>query len=393
MTDPTGVVVATDEVVTDGVTVRYRVDGPPAAPVLVLAGSLGTSAAVWDAVMPALSTYLRVVRYELRGHGGAPAPPGPYTIADLGGDLVGLLDVLDIERASIAGLSLGGMVAMWVAARHADRVERLVLCCTAASMPPASAWTDRAATVRSAGVASLADGLIGRWFTAGFAERRPDVAAQVRAMLDADDAEGYAACCEALATADQRRAVAGITASTLVLAGAADPVVPPDMALELARAIPGAALTVVAGAAHLAPLEQPERVARALVDHVVGPPVERGDAIRRAVLGDAHVERSAAVGGAFGASFTDFITRYAWGDIWARPGLDLPTRSCVTLAALVAMGRWDELPLHLRGARRNGLTPDQIGEVLLHCAVYAGVPAANTAFAIACRVFDEDADG
>jgi 3-oxoadipate enol-lactonase/4-carboxymuconolactone decarboxylase len=230
--------------------------------------------------------------------------------------------------------------------------------------------------------------LLGRWFTPGFVDRRPDVAAAVTEMLAAARPEGYAGCCEAIAGADLHSALAEVTAPTLVLAGAADPVAPPGLALELAAAIPGAALTVLAGASHLANIEQPVRFGAAVVDHLVGTSVERGDATRRAVLGDAHVDRSDAARTAFNAPFSDFITRYAWGDIWARPGLDRRTRSFITLALLAGLGRTEELPLHVRGARRNGLSEAEISEVLLHVAVYAGVPAANSAFAVARRALE-----
>ena len=388
-------VVCTDEVVVGGVPLRYRWDGPPAGPVVVLSNSLGTTAAMWGPQVGALIPYARVLRYEHRGHGGASLPPafegpGSCTIDSLGADLVGLLDALDVERASVAGLSLGGMVAMWVAAHHPSRVERLALCCTSAHMPPPEAWADRAAAVRAEGTAHLVDGLLGRWFTPGFPTRRPDVAALVAGMLGAASAEGYASCCDAIAAMDQRAALRSVAAPTLVLAGAGDPVTPPDVALQLAQEIPGASLLVVAGAAHLATLEQPAEVSAALADHLVGRPAERGDTTRRAVLGDAHVDRSATGLPAWAAPFTDFITRYAWGDIWARPGLDRATRSCVTIAVLAALGRSDELALHVRAARRNGLRPETIGAVLLHCAVYAGVPAANTAFAVARRALDDD---
>jgi 3-oxoadipate enol-lactonase/4-carboxymuconolactone decarboxylase len=367
----------------------YRIDGPAGAPVLVLANSLGTTMSMWDAQMPALAARMRVVRYEHRGHGGGPAPvPGPYSIAELGGDLVDLLDHLGVERASICGLSLGGMVALWVGANRPERVERLVLACTSARLGPPEGWYERAATVRRDGTGVLVEATTGRWFTPAWRTAHPEVADQVAAMLGAADPEGYAGCCEAIAAMDQRPALAGVTAPTLVLAGAGDPVTSPSMGLELQAGIPGAALTVLASAAHLANIEQPEAFTAAVVDHLCGPAAARGDRVRRAVLGDAHVERSATTTTAFNAAFVDFITRYAWGEIWTRPGLDRRTRSCVTVALLAGLGRLEELPLHVRGARRNGLSDEEIAEVLLHTAIYAGVPASNAAFAAARGVLE-----
>jgi 3-oxoadipate enol-lactonase/4-carboxymuconolactone decarboxylase len=370
----------------------YRIDGPEGAPLLVLANSLGTTSAMWEPQLGVLTGRFRVVRYEHRGHGGRPAPPGPYTIEQLAGDVLEVLDAVGEERASLCGLSLGGMVAMWLAAHAGERVERLVLCCTAPHLPPAGQWAERAATVRAAGALGLLDALMGRWFTPGFAAGRPDVARLVAGMLATADAEGYASCCEAIGAMDQRDDLASIDASTLIIAGAADPVAPPASALAMQERIAGSSL-VVLRAAHLANIEQPERFTAALVDHLAGPPVERGRRVRREVLGDAHVDRAEEAETSFTAPFYDLIIRYAWGDIWTRPGLDRATRSSITLAMLVAQGRFDELPLHVRGARRNGLSPEQIGEVLLHCAVYCGVPAANSAFAIAQRSLSETTDG
>jgi 3-oxoadipate enol-lactonase/4-carboxymuconolactone decarboxylase len=382
-------VVCTDHVSAGGVKLRYRWDGPAGAPVVLLSNSLGTSAAMWDPQVAALSPYCRLLRYEHRGHGGAPAPGGSWTVDDLAGDALGLLDALGLETVAVAGLSLGGMVAMSLAARHPARVTRLALLCTAPFLPPPSSWQERAQAVRADGLAPLIPTQLGRWFTPGFADRHPDVASLVAAMFAVADAGAYAACCEAIGAMDQRGDLASVAAPTLVIAGAADPVTPPATALSLAEAIPGAALAVVPGAAHLATLEQPQRVGSLLVDHLVGSPARRGDAVRRRVLGDEHVDRSRQPAGPFSASFADFITRYAWGEVWSRPLLDLRTRSCITLAALAALGREQELALHLAGARRNGLSDEEIAEVLLHVAVYAGVPAANSALALARRVLGD----
>ena len=399
----------------------HRIDGPAGAPVLMLGSSLGTTGDLWAPQMPMLTQRFRVVRYEYPGHGPyapreAPATrrtrreeeaqrttsppsgtvprraqraPSRPSIADLGAGVVELLDELGAERASLAGISLGGMVSMWVAAHAPDRVDRVVLACTAAHLPPASAWHERAELVRGEGTDPLRPALLARWFTEGFPAARPDVVEPVAAMLAAADPEGYASCCEAIAGMDLRGDLAAVVAPTLIIAGADDPVTPPAAALELHQAITGSALAVIPRAAHLANLEQPDAFSAAMLDHLTGLPVERGRATRRQVLGDVHVDRSAAGATPFDAPFLDLITRYAWGEIWTRPGLDRVTRSCITLAMLAALGRFEELPLHVRGAVRNGLTHEQIAEVLLQAAVYCGVPAANSAFAVAQRTLDE----
>jgi len=370
-----------------------RIEGPPSAPVLILANSLGTSAAMWDLQVPVLRQRFRVVSYEHRGHGGTSTPAGPYAIADLGEDLLAVLDESGARRASLMGLSLGGMVAMWLAAHHPDRVDRLVLACTAPQIPPKDMWTERAAQVRAEGTGSLLEMLLARWFSAGFLDRQPEMAAEVATMLDKTSPDGYAGCCEAIGPMDQWADLGGISAPTLVIAGANDPATPPEVAFRMQQAIPGAALTVLAGAAHLANIEQPARFTAAAVAHLTGVDVERGDATRRAVLGDDYVDGTESGATGFAAPFTEFITRYAWGDLWNRPGLDRRTRSAITLALLTSLGKNDELALHVAGARRNGLTEEEIGEVLLHTAVYAGVPAARAAFAVADEVLREGADG
>jgi 3-oxoadipate enol-lactonase / 4-carboxymuconolactone decarboxylase len=366
---------------------NHRVDGPSDAPVLLLGSSLGTTADLWEAQLPALSARFRVVRYEHPGHGGSPTFD-VASIADLGSAVVALLDHLGVARASLAGISLGGMVSMWVAAHAPERVDRLVLCCTSAHLPPPERWTERAAAVRASGTASLLPILQERWFAAGARTDRKLVNF-VAAMLESVDDEGYARCCVAIGGMDLRAELARITAPTLVIGGAVDPVCTPAMLLELQDGIAGAALTLLAGASHLANLDAPERFTMAMVDHLVGPAAERGMSMRRSVLGAEYVDGAATRTSPFTAPFQDLIARFAWGEIWTRPGLDRRTRSCVTLAMLTALGRFDELALHVRGARNNGLSPDEIAEVLLQTAVYCGVPAANSAFAIASAVLAE----
>jgi 3-oxoadipate enol-lactonase/4-carboxymuconolactone decarboxylase len=366
----------------------YRIDGPPDAPLLLLGPSLGTTADLWEPQLPALRARFRVVRYEHPGHGESTTTP-LEGIADLGQGVLAIMDHLGADRASLAGLSLGGMVSMWVAAHAPERVGRLVLCCTSPHLPPPEAWRDRAALVRAQGTGPLLSLLAGRWFAVGD-DIDPGLLELTGRMLATVDAEGYARCCEAIATMDQRPDLARITAPTLVIGGAVDPVCPPAMVLDLQAAIPGAGLTLIPGASHLANLDQPDRFTAAMIEHLSGGAVERGLAVRRAVLGDAHVDRALARTTPFTQPFQDLITRIAWGEVWTRPGLDRRTRSCITLAMLVALGRFDELAIHVRGARNNGLSADEIGEVLLQTAIYCGAPAANSAFAIAAQVLAED---
>jgi 3-oxoadipate enol-lactonase len=251
------------------IDVNYRVDGPPDAPVLVLSHALGLSLAMWDPQAAPLSRAFRVLRYDHRGHGGSPVPPGRYRIEDLGRDLLRLLDRLELQRVMFCGLSLGGMVGLWLAANAPERVDRLVVCSTAARMPRPDEYAARAKLVRAQGMDAVADRVIGRWFTPAFLTRRPDVVAGIKALLLATPPEGYAATCEALAAMDQRNDLPRIAAPTLVIAAAEDQATPPEQSQEIARGIPGARLVVIPDAAHIANIEQPDTVTNQILDHLL----------------------------------------------------------------------------------------------------------------------------
>lgn len=241
---------------------------------VVLSNSLGSTTEIWDRQVPALAKRYRVVRYDHRGHGESPVPRGPYTIAGLGEDVLRLLDSLGVDRASFCGLSLGGMVGIWMAAHAPDRVERLVLLCTAALLPR-EPWLERARLVRAEGTAAVADTVVGRWFTPGFAARERELVSRMRAMIAATPAEGYASCCEAIAAMDLRDDLANIRAPTLVLGASDDPAIPLEHSAAIAEAIPRARLVVIPNAAHLPIVEQHAHVTRHILEHLEGAPDDR----------------------------------------------------------------------------------------------------------------------
>lgn len=250
-----------------GVEVHHELSGPSDLPVLVLAGPLGSTLKIWEPQAEALAERFRVLRYDHRGHGGSPVPSGPYTVADLGVDVLALLDRLDIERAAFCGLSLGGMVGIWLAAAAPERLSSLVLCSTSAHFDDVGPYLERAASLRWVGTSSIAPEVVAVWFTPEWAAAHPEVVQQATQMIAETSDEGYAACCGAIASWDGRRLLGRILTPTLVIAGSQDqrtPVTP--HAKTLATAIYRAKLEVL-DAAHLAPIEQAERANRLIAKH------------------------------------------------------------------------------------------------------------------------------
>jgi 3-oxoadipate enol-lactonase len=252
------------------VPVYYEFTGPSDAPVLMCTGSLGSTLRIWDPQVEGLAERFRLLRYDHRGHGGSPVPDGPYTMADLAGDALALLDRLGIERVAFCGLSLGGMVGIWLGAHASQRLSSLVLCCTSAYFDDPAPWLERAAAVRGAGTASIAPTVVGRWFTPGWSGRHQEVVDRALRMVCETSDEGYAACCEAIADWDGRRLLGELGVPTLVIGGAHDPSTPVVPHAEtIAAGIPRARLEVL-DTAHLVTVEQARRVNELLIEHVGG---------------------------------------------------------------------------------------------------------------------------
>ncbi|WP_415953744.1 4-carboxymuconolactone decarboxylase [Streptomyces sp. KLOTTS4A1] len=440
-------------------TLQYRFDGPEEAPVLVLGPSLGTTWHMWDRQIPELIQQWRVLRFDLPGHGGAPAHPSD-SVGALAVRLLACLDELGVRRFGYAGCALSGGIGIELALRHPHRVTSLALIAASARFGSADEFRRRGVVVHTNGLEPVARSSPERWFTPGFAAAQPAITEWAVQMVRSTDPGCYIAACEALAAFDVRAELGRVGAPTLVLVGSEDQVTGPDEARTLVAGIPDARLAVVPGASHLAPVEQPAAVTDLLVHHFatawteppagpVAPPVvpmpaqavpaqavpaqagsvpahdrpvpaqagpprwpvgeieaaeppqqpdaglrpdpyDAGMKVRRDVLGDAHVDRALAAGEGFSGEFQELLTRYAWGEVWARPGLDRRMRSAVTLTALVAGGHHEELASHTRAALRNGLTPDELKEILLQTAVYCGIPAAHAAFRVAQAVVGEE---
>ena len=245
-----------------------RCDGPATAPVVVLGNSLGTTMTMWAPQLESLGAHLRLLRWDLPGHGASREPHGPVTIDSIGDAVVALLDELGVARAGFCGVSIGGMVALSVAARCPERVERLAVGCTSAYLG-AAAWDERAATVRAGGMASIADRILERWFTPEFHERRADTVTAMREDFVATDVEAYARCCEAIAAMDLRPSLSYIRCPTLIIHGADDHAILPENGAAIAASIIGSHFVAVDGAAHLATIERAAVTTSLLLDHFV----------------------------------------------------------------------------------------------------------------------------
>jgi 3-oxoadipate enol-lactonase len=256
-------------------TFRVTVDGDAAAPALILSNSLGTTLEMWDPQVAAFSEHYRVIRYDTRGHGGSPVTPGPYSFADLGQDVLAVLDALHVERAAFCGISMGGHTGLWLGVHAGHRFNAIAVCNSAAKIGTAQGWNERAAMVREGGQAAmqtLAESSPGRWFSADFAKAQPATVQRAQAWIAGIAPEGYAACCDALAASDLRADLHRITTPTLLLAGSSDPVTTVADAQAMQVGIAGAQLAVVP-ASHLSNLEAPRAFDQAVLHFLASLPL------------------------------------------------------------------------------------------------------------------------
>jgi 3-oxoadipate enol-lactonase / 4-carboxymuconolactone decarboxylase len=369
----------------DNVRMFYRLEGNDDRPVLVFSHSLGCDHGMWDVQTRDLLPYFRILRYDTRGHGGSDVPAGDYTIERLGRDLLAIVDAIGIQKFAFCGLSMGGMIGQWLAASAPDRITRVVLANTSPRMD-SSAMEARRLMVLESGTAAIADAVMGRFFSPETLARRDVDAASVRRTLLNTDPRGYSGCCAAIRDMDQTGLLPQIRVPTLIIVGDRDVSTPWTGHGEvLAREIPHARV-VHLPTAHLSNLERPRAFSDALFDFFIPSAtdtLEAGYRMRREMLGEAHVDAAIAKATEFTRDFQELITRYAWGTVWTRPGLDLGTRRLLALSVTAALGRWEEFRLHVRTGLEHQLEPCDLKELLLQAAIYAGVPVANTGFQIA----------
>jgi 3-oxoadipate enol-lactonase / 4-carboxymuconolactone decarboxylase len=369
-----------------GLRQYYRFDGPDDRPVLIFSHSLGCDHTLWDPQAAALLPHFRVLRYDTRGHGGTDAPSGDYSIELLARDVLALADALAIGQFAWCGLSLGGMIGQWLGAHAAHRLTALVLANTSPRFPDPSLMEGRRRSALESGMAALEPAVMGRFFQPERLAANPPSVAAIRRVLLATNPVGYAGCCAAVRDMDQRPLLSSISTPTMVIVGDRDVSTPWQGHGEiLAQSIAGSQVHRLP-TAHLSNLEAPRAFTAALSRFLLPAPADTlaaGFEKRRAVLGDGHVDRSIAATTDFNRAFQELITRYAWGTVWQRPGLDDRTRRLLALTTTAALGRWEEFRMHIRAAIDAGLETCDIEEVLLQLALYAGLPAANTGFQIA----------
>jgi 3-oxoadipate enol-lactonase/4-carboxymuconolactone decarboxylase len=369
----------------DGSRHYYRHEGADRRPVLMLSHSLGLDHGMWDAQVADFLPHFQVLRYDTRGHGASETTTGDYTIEQLGRDALAVADAAGVDSFAFCGLSLGGMIGQWLAVNAPDRVTHLVLANTSPRLTDPAAMEARRRAVVDGGMPAVADMVMRRFFSPSVLQSGAPGVASARRVLLATDPSGYAGCCAAIRDMDQTALLPRIATPTLVISGDQDVGMPWDEHGDvLTRGIRGAR-AVRLPAAHISNIERPRSFAAAVFDFLLpraDGSMDRGMPIRRAVLGDAHVDRSIAATTDFTRAFQELVTRFAWGTIWARPGLDHRTRRLLVLTATAALGRWEEFRLHVRTGLARELEPRDLEEVLLQLAVYAGVPAANTAFQI-----------
>ena len=383
--------------------IRYRVSGDTRGPVIAFANSLGTDLTIWDAVIDRLPRGYAIVCYDKRGHGLSSMHDQPRSIRDHANDLLGLLDHVGAQHFFVCGVSVGGMIAQQLAVQAPQRVDGLILCNTGAKIGSDEIWNARIEAINRDGhLANAADGILERWFSTDFHATNAAEVAGYKRMLIQTPASGYTATCAAIRDTDLTEMTRTLSVPTLCVAGDQDKSTTPELVKSLADLIDDAAYHEISPCGHIPSIEQPEMLAGLICEFLDRadtfsrsfteprqPLQDVGTGMRCKVLGHAHVERATQNISEFDRDFQSFITEGAWGRVWSGRHFSLRERSLVTIALLAGIGQDEELALHIRAAQNTGASEDDIKEVLMHVAVYAGVPRANHAIKIAKGIFNE----
>lgn len=376
----------------NGRSVAYRLMGSEVNPLIVLAHPLGMSQAVWDDVIPALLPRYRVLTWDLPGHGASQAVSGrQVTPAALADEVLALAALAGAQRFHFVGTSIGGVVGQQLIAAHAERLLTATLTNTGAVIGHPDLWNTRAERVRQEGLAAMSQEIVPRWFAPAAFEASPALKAGWCTQMGRGDDESYAQLCEMLGRDTFTGKLSGQKVKVQLLGGSEDMATPPATLKALATELDGAPLEILDGVGHVPSIEAPVLFAHkllALLATDLGDVANQGVAYatgletRKQVLGEEHVARSTANANSLDTPFQQMITRLAWGELWSNEDLTRRERSMITTGILAALGR-EELSLHLKTAKRIGLTEAELRQVLMHVAIYGGVPAANHAFALA----------
>jgi 3-oxoadipate enol-lactonase/4-carboxymuconolactone decarboxylase len=375
-------------------SVAYRLLGAEANPLVILAHPLGMTQAVWDDILPALLARYRVLTWDIPGHGASEAWPkkgGEITPADLAAEALALADHAEASRFHFVGTSIGGVVGQQLIAEHAERLISVTLTNTGAVIGTPELWTTRAGRVRDEGMAAISGDIVPRWFSAQRLADEPSLETGWCTQMARTDGESYARLCEMLARSNFTGRLKGHGLKVQLLGGSEDMATPPATLEALATECDGAPLEILQGFAHVPSVESPQAFTERLLPWLSpdlgnvgeqGVDYATGLETRKQVLSEEHVARSTKNATSLDAPFQQMITRLAWGELWSNDDLTRRERSMITTGILAALGR-EELELHLKTARRIGLSEAELRQVLMHVAIYGGVPAANHAFSLA----------
>ncbi len=377
----------------NGLNIHYKWINHQKETTFVFINSLGTDFRIWDKVVEGLVDVANVLCYDKRGHGLSQTAAMTHGMQSYYEDLVGLLDTLEIQQCIPVGLSVGGRVAMLFAERHPERVQKLILCDTAHKIGTSTSWNQRIEQVNTVGLAGISDAVMEKWFPESFRNTQVSELIGYQTMLERCCPKGYIHCCEAIRDADLTENVQKIQAETLCIVGTEDLSTTPELVKSLVALMPHASLEEIEGSGHIPCVDAPEKLLSLIYTFAFAPSTESlyeiGMKTRRAVLGNAHVDRAEANKIDFDSDFQSYITQSAWGLVWSRPELSKRERSLITIAILASLGHEEELAMHIRATQNTGASVSDVKEVLLHLGIYAGVPCSNSAYKIAKKVYQE----
>ena len=358
---------------------------------IVFINSLGTDLSIWNDTVSLISPEFNILLFDKRGHGLSSTMEGKLTIDDYAEDVIFLMDQLGIAKADVFGLSIGGMITYSLASRYPDRFQRLIFSNTGAKLGTAESWNDRIETIQEGGIAAMSKDIIKRWLSDKFRKENPAATEGYTNMLERNTDLGYIQACAAIRDANFNPVLPKIKQPALFIGGSADIGTTPELVRENAENLRAERVEIIEGVGHLPCIEAPQAVAKLIREFCSeADPLslyEQGMQTRRAVLGNAHVDRAEVQKTDFDKDFQEYIVHSAWGSIWSRPHLSKRERSMITIALLAALGHEEELAMHIKATRNTGATEADVKEVLLHTGVYAGVPVTNGAMKIAKKVF------